>query len=69
MSALLDALEINPKQYPKKTGELKGRRAAPVVFRDGIVWRAVFEIDEKRRVVRILSLGPHDRAYDDAKKR
>lgn len=69
LEALFESLETNPKQYPKKRGDLKGRRAAPITFADDVVWRAVFDLDESSRAVRILSLGPHDQAYDEAKRR
>lgn len=66
---LVAALEYNPKQFPKKHGKLKDARAADVTFGDGIVWRAVFTLDEEARLVKVLSLGPHDEAYEDAKRR
>jgi hypothetical protein len=63
------ALASNPKQFPKKSGKLKDARATHLRFADGVEWVAVYSIDEKNRVVRVLSLGPHDRAYEDAEKR
>jgi mRNA-degrading endonuclease RelE of RelBE toxin-antitoxin system len=66
---LIDALEADPKQFPKKHGKPKGCRAAPVVYADGIVWRAVYELNERKRTVRVLALGPHDEAYEDAGNR
>ena len=66
---LIDKLEKNPKQFPKKKGSLKKARSADVTFSDGIVWRAVFVLDEATRVVKVLALGPHDDAYADAKQR
>ena len=41
----------------------------PTFVADGVEWVAVYEIDEAKRQVRVLSLGPHDRAYEDAQKR
>jgi hypothetical protein len=69
IGALIDDLETNPKRHPKKRGELKTARAAPLRYADGISWRAVYVIDEHARLVTILSLGPHDEAYEDAKRR
>ncbi len=66
---LITALENQPKQFEKKRGKLKDARAAEVQFSDGVAWRAVFLIDEDRRVVRVLALGPHDTAYADAQRR
>lgn len=69
LSELLRALETNPKQFPKNRGALRHARAADVTYADGITWRAVFTLDDDTRVVRILSLAPHDAAYDEAKRR
>ena len=66
---LVRDLQTNPKQFPKKSGKLKTARAAPVSFADGIVWRAVYTLDEAARSVRVIALGPHDDAYADASKR
>jgi mRNA-degrading endonuclease RelE of RelBE toxin-antitoxin system len=66
---LLRALETNPKQFPKKHGKLGTVRAADVRFRDGVVWRAVFSLDEATRTVLVQALGPHDTAYADAERR
>jgi hypothetical protein len=60
---------MNPKQYPKKSGKLKTARAAEIIYADGIVWRAVFTLNEKARTARVISLGPHDEAYADAERR
>jgi len=62
-------LRHDPKQYPKKSGPLQNVRAARVRFRGREAWRAVFIVHEKARLVNVLSLGPHDRAYDDAVRR
>jgi hypothetical protein len=40
-----------------------------VRFADGVEWRAVYTLDEAQRHVLILSLGPHDEAYADARRR
>jgi len=66
---LITALENHPKKFEKKRGKLKDTRAAEVQFSDGVAWRAVFLIDEDRRAVRVLALGPHDAAYADAQRR
>jgi hypothetical protein len=66
---LFEKLRENPKQYPKKQGRLGGVRAADVTFADGVVWRAVFAIDEAARRVTVAALAPHDRAYKDAERR
>jgi mRNA-degrading endonuclease RelE of RelBE toxin-antitoxin system len=66
---LIDELEIDPKRHPKKHGRLKSARAARLRYSDSVTWRAVYTIDEVARVVLIIGLGPHDRAYDDAERR
>jgi hypothetical protein len=66
---LIDALATNPKQFEKKRGKLKDCRAVDVTFRDGVVWRAVFVVDESARDVKVLAFGPHDGAYADAMRR
>ncbi len=66
---LIAALATDPKQFPKKSGKLREGRAAHVRFADGVEWVAVYTIDEDKRSVRVLSFGPHDRAYTDAEKR
>ena len=66
---LVSDLQTNPKQFPKKSGKLKTARAAPLKFADGIVWRAVFILDENAHIVRVIALGTHDDAYADASKR
>ena len=66
---LKNALASEPKQYPKKSGKLKDARAAHVRFADGVEWVAVYTIDEDERSIRVLSFGPHNRAYVDAEKR
>jgi hypothetical protein len=38
-------------------------------FRSREAWRAVFVVDERMRRVSVLSLGPHDRAYEEAVRR
>ncbi|GAC1548103.1 MAG: hypothetical protein NVS2B17_32670 [Candidatus Velthaea sp.] len=66
---LIDALEIDPKRFPKKQGRLRDARAARLKFADGVVWRAVFTLDEPARIVRLIALAPHDDAYADAVRR
>jgi hypothetical protein len=66
---LRSALESDPKQFPKKAGKLKDARAAHIRFAAGVEWVAAYTIDQAKREVRVLSLGPHDRAYTDAAKR
>jgi mRNA-degrading endonuclease RelE of RelBE toxin-antitoxin system len=65
---LVDALEANPKQFPKKLGKLKNARAAHLRFTD-VEFVAVFVLDEAARRVKVLSLDPHDRAYEKAVRR
>lgn len=60
VGAIIEALATDPKQFKKKHGKLDGCRAADATFRDGVVWRAVFEIDEATRTVRVLAFGPHE---------
>jgi len=69
ISELIDELERDPKQFPKKKGSLKDARSAEVIFGDGVVWRCVFVLDEQTRTVRVRSLDEHDRAYRDARRR
>jgi hypothetical protein len=66
---LIASLRRDPKQYPKKTGPLQNARAARLRFRNREAWRAVFVVDEHMRRVNVLSLGPHDRAYEEAVRR
>ena len=66
---LLIALRSDPKRFEKKQGQLAGTRAADIWYADGVAWRAVFMLDEEARVVKLLSLGPHDVAYGQAKRR
>jgi len=66
---LVDELKTRPKQFPKKRGKLKEARAAALRFNDGTAWRAVFTVDERSRVVRILSIESHDAAYRSARRR
>jgi mRNA-degrading endonuclease RelE of RelBE toxin-antitoxin system len=69
IGALIEELKRDPKRHPKKRGELQGVRSAPLRFADGITWRAVYTVDEESRTVMIVSLGPHDLAYAEAKRR
>jgi mRNA-degrading endonuclease RelE of RelBE toxin-antitoxin system len=65
---LLD-LSSDPKAVgEKKGGPLRWARAYNLRFR-GDQWRAVYEIFETERVVRIWSFAKHDDAYDDAVRR
>lgn len=68
LAQLLAALRHDPKRFPKKSGSLQTARAAKLRFR-GTAWRAVFTLDEERRIVKVWSLGPHDRAYAEAERR
>ena len=45
-----------------------GGRAANLRFR-GAAWRLVFTLDDECRIVTVLALGPHDRAYTEAERR
>ena len=65
---LIDALSANPKQFPRKKGKLKDARAAGLKF-EKVTFRAVFTLDEAARLVLVLSLDPHDVAYDRATRR
>lgn len=66
---LYRALQQNPKQFIKKKGALAHVRAANIRFADGVEWRAVFGLDEQRRTVHLVALGPHDVAYAQGKRR
>jgi len=66
---IVRALATDPKQFPKKAGEISALRSVSLRFDTGVAWRAVFEVDEATREVRVLALGPHDRAYLDAARR
>jgi hypothetical protein len=66
---LIEELKRDPKRHPKKSGDLRSARAAPLRFADGAAWRAVYTVDEESRTVMIASLGPHDVAYAEAKRR
>jgi hypothetical protein len=65
----LQQLATDPKRFPKKTGQLRDARAADLTVQPGVVWRAVFAIDEQQKLVRVISIGPHDEAYRDAGRR
>jgi mRNA-degrading endonuclease RelE of RelBE toxin-antitoxin system len=69
ISEVIQTLRDDPKIYPKKGGRLKDARAVRLRFRDGVAWRAVYTIHESMSVVFILSIGPHDTAYAEAKRR
>lgn len=69
ISKLIDELERHPKRFPKKKGVLEDARSAELIFADGVAWRAVFTLDARTHVVKVLALGPHDAAYRDAKHR
>jgi hypothetical protein len=68
LGALMSDLRRDPKRFPKKSGALRGMRAAPLRFR-GRAWRAVFRVDDVHREVDVVSVGPHDTAYDVACRR
>lgn len=65
---LVEALRSDPKQFPAKKGALRGMRAARLTFQD-VAFRAVFRVDDGKRTVYVLALGPHDVAYRDAARR
>jgi hypothetical protein len=69
IAALIAALRMNPKQFPKKHGQLKDARAAGTTFIDGSPWKVIFVLDEDSRCVNVLTLAPHDTAYAEAKRR
>jgi mRNA-degrading endonuclease RelE of RelBE toxin-antitoxin system len=68
LDILVAELESNPKQFPSKTDELAGARAADLRYR-GKTWRVVFDVDDDFFEVRILAIGPHDKAYREAARR
>lgn len=61
-------LETDPKQFPKKRGKLQLARAASLRH-GGVVFRGVFIVREHDRIVRVLALDPHDKAYENAVRR
>ena len=65
---LLNRLKQNPLQFPTKRGKLKGARAAGLRFA-GVSWRVVFIVNISQHRVRVLSVAPHDAAYDRAERR
>jgi mRNA-degrading endonuclease RelE of RelBE toxin-antitoxin system len=65
---LLEALKQNPLQFPAKRGKLKDARAAGLRFA-GASWRLVFVVSISQHRVRVVSVAPHDAAYDRAKRR
>jgi hypothetical protein len=69
IGSIIGALKSNPKQFPKKHGQLKDIRAAGTTFADGVTWKVVFVLDEGSRSVTVLALAPHDIAYAEAKRR
>jgi mRNA-degrading endonuclease RelE of RelBE toxin-antitoxin system len=69
LAHLVAELQRDPKQFPKKSGKLANARAASLRYRGRESWRAVFRLDEAKRVVFVMSLGPHDAAYAAAERR
>lgn len=69
LAHLVAELKRDPKQFPKKSGKLANARAASLRYRGRESWRAVFRLDEAERSVYVMSLAPHDDAYDAAKRR
>lgn len=65
---LIISLLDDPKQFPKKQGALATARAAGL-FRKGVAFRAVFTIDESKRMIDVLAIAPHDEAYALASRR
>lgn len=65
---LVDALKCDPLQFPTKRGKLKNARAASLKFGSS-TWRAVFVVNVAEHTVRVLSVGPHDVAYERAQRR
>jgi mRNA-degrading endonuclease RelE of RelBE toxin-antitoxin system len=65
---IVEALQCDPLQFPKKRGKLKSARAAALRFY-GVSWRLVFIVGTKERRVRVLAIGPHDVAYERAERR
>ncbi len=65
IKAVIDELEDDPKQFEKKSGKLAGIRAAPLRYRN-TAWRMPFVVDDKTRVVLVLTIDRHDAAYRDA---
>jgi mRNA-degrading endonuclease RelE of RelBE toxin-antitoxin system len=68
LRGLIVKLKQNPQQFPTKRGKLKNARAAPLNFGNA-VWRLVFTVDARERVVHVLAIGPHDDAYARASRR
>lgn len=66
-SAVAKALQ-SPYLTEKKRGRLKGCRAIEFTI-GGVTYRGVYEIDETRRVLYFLAVGPHDVAYERAERR
>jgi mRNA-degrading endonuclease RelE of RelBE toxin-antitoxin system len=65
---LIETLEANPKQFPKKKGKLQHVRAARLKF-EGVIYRAVFVLDEMAHKVLVVAIDPHDLAYKKASRR
>jgi mRNA-degrading endonuclease RelE of RelBE toxin-antitoxin system len=68
LAELIEAIHVDPYQFPEKRGALAGARAADLAFR-GRTWRLIYDIDDYAREVYILAIGEHDEAYDDAERR
>ena len=68
LAELLQALKMNPYQFPEKRGTLAGARAAELNYR-GRTWRLVYDVDDYAREVYVLAIGEHDEAYGDAERR
>jgi mRNA-degrading endonuclease RelE of RelBE toxin-antitoxin system len=65
--AIADVL-LNPYANSKKAGSLKNCRAK-VFSLDGVQYRALYELDEKARIVYFWCVAPRERVYGVAKNR
>jgi len=69
INTMLEDLRSDPKAIgKKKAGRLSWARAYTLRYR-GDLWRAVYEVLETERVVKIWSFAQHDDAYNDAMRR
>jgi mRNA-degrading endonuclease RelE of RelBE toxin-antitoxin system len=67
IAEVIAELERDPKQFEKKFGKLAGIRAAPLRYRNA-PWRMPFLIDERTRIVTVITIDKHDAAYRAASR-
>jgi len=68
IKAAIAAVFDNPYYKAPKHGPLKGCRALGFTL-EGVAYRAVYRIDDGRRVIEFIAIATHDIAYQRASRR